>query len=354
MDTRQRRLPLDEQMLVQRTQAARARGALDAAILFGSRARGDHHAGSDWDVCIIGGSSNESAIEAIQGNNADADWRIDMLWAATDAALREAAHGTVWARIVEEGRVIAGDPTMLRKLTIKAMEAETVNHRLGQTIRKLRNGIRASIGQAEENQTDRRDRMSDGTEDSANAAQGLTWVLAGFAEMGQASPQHTIFDQPARWQEKANLEGVDPRQAQALACSSRRIEAMNGGTRAARGAGYEPGKVEEQSVWERRLVKVMQACADLFEGTLAGRGPLGALREHAEKHRLRAVLGSRAAQAAGMVKTLLGTHPDQCHKGVWLKAKSFGERCERASTLYTQEMAAARAEALQSQNEPKR
>ena len=51
--------------LIAAAEAARARGELDAAILYGSRARGDHDTESDWDVCLVGGASAETARKAI-------------------------------------------------------------------------------------------------------------------------------------------------------------------------------------------------------------------------------------------------------------------------------------------------
>ena len=316
MKTQDESSPLNEQTLAMRTEAARAQGALQAAILFGSRARGDHHAESDWDLCIIGGACSNTALEAIQSSNSDGDWPIDMLWTATEHRLREARHGTVWAQIVQEGRVIAGDPELLKHITVKPITAQTVDHRLGQTIRKLRNGIRATVTPARESDAGRRGRMSDGTEDSANAAAGLTWVLAGFRT------------------------GNDAGQTAALEHIARRIEALNAGTRDARNAACDPSKVEEQPAWEQRLVKTMHAGADLLEGTLAARGPLAPLREHARKHHLAAVLGNRAEQAAEVVNTLLETHPGQYQNEFWCKAKTFADRCAQAHSEYHHEIAA--------------
>ena len=279
--------------LIAAAEAARARGELDAAILYGSRARGDHDTESDWDVCLVGGASAETARKAIAE---DTNFAIESIWIATDQQLREATEGTVWAHIVREGQILAGDPHLLDNITIGPMTTATVDLQLGLTIRRVHRVAKAAIGRANEREYARIWRHTEGTAESARATLGVIAVLAGFAGTKRTGPYHTIE-----------------------------------GRRAAAQAEYELDNVEAQPVWERRVTTVLRRCTELFEGSLTGRGPLAALREPAEKHKLTPTLRGLASEAATMVETLLETHGEQARGTFWTTMRALGERCRRAA-----------------------
>ncbi len=78
----------------------------DAAILFGSRARNDWRAHSDWDIAIITSGRPDSQPDDVQVNGHAINFAV-----VSDAALRERACylGTLHRAIVRDGILIAGD-----------------------------------------------------------------------------------------------------------------------------------------------------------------------------------------------------------------------------------------------------
>ena len=126
-----------------------------AIVLFGSRARGDHRANSDWDLCLVGGQSATAASEALTERFDNKDWPLNTIWTATGQELRAATEGTVWAHIVREGRVLAGHPHLFDDITIKPMTPHTVRLQLGLTVRRLRRAATATVARAHEPEWER-------------------------------------------------------------------------------------------------------------------------------------------------------------------------------------------------------
>ena len=175
--------------------------------------------------------------------------------------MRAATEGTVWAHIVREGRVLAGDPHLLEQISIGPMTPDTLHVQLGLVRRRLRRAIRATTVPADETPDDREMRQIDGTVESARAAHAITAALAGFEGPNRHGPFHTF----------------------------------PGATEAAE-AERIPGTIAAQPVWEQRIRDVVTQCETLFDGALAGHGPLAALRETAAAHGLTAALATYAIE----------------------------------------------------------
>jgi predicted nucleotidyltransferase len=78
-------------------------------ILFGSRARGDAGAGSDYDVLVIELVVEDTAVESTRLRDELDDLRtpIDVVVVSEDVARRRAVvRGTVVERALREGRVL--------------------------------------------------------------------------------------------------------------------------------------------------------------------------------------------------------------------------------------------------------
>ena len=207
----------------------------------------------DGGMTTLDGSTHlsTSSSEALTERFDNKDWPLNTIWTATGQELRAATEGTVWAHIVREGRVLAGDPHLFDDITIKPMTPHTVRLQLGLTVRRLRRAATATVARAHEPEWERMLRQTEGTADSARAAQGVTAVLSGLAGPRRSGKYHLVA-----------------------------------GARSAALAEYALEHVEAQPVWERRVTDVLALCVTLFEGTLTGRGPLAALRDPARKHGL--------------------------------------------------------------------
>ena len=89
--------------------------AIEAVVLYGSRARGDHRRGSDWDIAVLSRLNEDDALEAAkplcEPEIVKRHW-TDILCSSSETFEREAnTAGTLGARIAREGVLIAGDWT---------------------------------------------------------------------------------------------------------------------------------------------------------------------------------------------------------------------------------------------------
>ena len=89
--------------------------AIEAVVLYGSRARGDHRRGSDWDIAVLSRLNRDDALEAAkplcEPEIVKRHW-TEILCSSSETIEREAnTAGTLGARIAREGVLIAGDWT---------------------------------------------------------------------------------------------------------------------------------------------------------------------------------------------------------------------------------------------------
>ena len=310
-----------------RIYAERARRAanLNAIILFGSRSRGTAHSTSDWDLCIIGGTSERNAIEEVEKAIPETviSDDIDLLWIPDVATLQSrASAGTIWAHIAVDGTVIAGDPDMLEQVQIKPMEPDNIRERLNIVMGKIGQTTQHIDAKPNEDRWQKDRRMWTATESTAHAAEALTWLLAGFAGGQQSWPHHHINRSAEAAQEQAQAVGETTKTGITLATLARRISAVNGASSQARRVLYDRNLGEDQSVWAKRLVEVLRGTQQLLDGCVRGEGPLRELQDEARHAGLTSTFIEVSARMAEESESWLSetTKPNQ---GAWAKIAQF-------------------------------
>lgn len=89
-------------------EAVRREPAIEAVVLFGSRARGTAHAGSDWDVAVLAAAGHEAEAKH-QARKLEALETVETITLGCDSIEhRHNDAGTVHAAIAREGRTLAG------------------------------------------------------------------------------------------------------------------------------------------------------------------------------------------------------------------------------------------------------
>ena len=304
---------------------ARQAGKLNAIILFGSRSRGTAHSTSDWDLCVIGGISERKAIDEIEKAIPETaiGEDIDVLWAPNTATLQSrASAGTVWAHIVTDGTVIAGDPEMLEQMQIKPMKPDTVRERLDIIMAKIAQATQHLDADPAEDRRQETRRMWMATESTTHAAEALTWLLAGFAGVKQHWRGHHITRSAEAAQERAQAIGETSKTGTTLATLARRISAINGGSAEGRKVLYDRSFAEDQSIWERRLVEVLRGTQQLLDGCVRGQGPLRELQDEASHAGLTSILVEEAARMADETESWL-RKTNRANHGAWIKIAQF-------------------------------
>ena len=83
-----------------------------AAVLFGSRARGSHHPDSDWDIAVIldGNAPVQSASELPQGNRLHQIDNLDAWAVGSETVIVQAGHlGRISCAIMLDGKLLSGE-----------------------------------------------------------------------------------------------------------------------------------------------------------------------------------------------------------------------------------------------------
>ena len=270
--------------------AARAlrHDGVDAVILFGSRARGDPRNDSDWDVCLVG--SNEPTD--IEGTMHLVDYRyeansVDVLWRSREDLREHTTEGTVWAAIVRDGQVVAGDKEILTDIEIKPMKGTDIVQALAIAGRKIKTAINHA---REENAAEESRKFLiniDGTEASAAAAEHLARGLLGLLGAQPGSGHHVARD--ADILDAAADRDPTRERASTLQRVANAIRRMNGGTHDARGATYS-GTPERRDQWEHRIAEVARAYAEVVDGVMNAAGPLAGLEQLPEHGRVKDIM----------------------------------------------------------------
>ena len=306
--------------------AAHLAAGFEAVILFGSRARGSARASSDWDLCVVGGPNENDVTATLRQHIPAAEILppIDVLWTPNSAALAErASAGTVWAHIVAEGRVLAGDNTMLNKIEIAPIKPETISERIDVMLYKLDHAVQALEPEPDESRRDRESRMKIGTESTTHAAEALTWLLAAFAGVPQHDRFHRISECANNAYEKADQNAEEEEIAETLRTLGRCIEAMNGGSRDGRKVLYDGRYTETQKVWERRIVGILRATHDLLNGCLRGAGPLGRLATETQSAGLQTTLAGEALRLSARAKRWTSHRSHSPKSALWSSLLRF-------------------------------
>ena len=270
---------------------ARRAGQLNAIILFGSRSRATAHRTSDWDLCIIGGPSERKAIEEIEKAIPETviTDEIDLLWIPDVSTLQSrASAGTIWAHIAAEGTVIAGDPKTLEHVQIMPMKPDNVRQRLDIVMWKIGQTTQQLDAQPNEDRWHEDRRMWSATESTAHAAQALTWLLAGFADVKQIPPKAHMSPSTEASQERPHAIAETTSIGTTLATLATQISEINGASSQPHNVIYDRTLCEPQAVWEKRLVEVLRGTQQLLDGCVRGADAL----EWLQQGRILAVRGT--------------------------------------------------------------
>ena len=248
---------------------------------------------------------------------------LDLLWIPDVATLQSrASAGTVWAHIAADGTVIAGDPEILQHVQIQPMKPDNVRERLDIVMAKIGQATQQIDAKRNEDRWQKDRRRWIATESTAHAAEALTWLLAGFADVQQGRPRHHINRSAEGAQQQAQAVEETSTTGTTLATLARRISAVNGASAQPRRVLYDRKHCEPQTVWEKRLVEVLRGTQQLLDGCVGGEGPLRELQEEARHAGLTSTFIDVAGRIADESESWLSetTRPDH---GAWAKIAEF-------------------------------
>ena len=285
--------PMTEERLTAAARRAVRRRALDAVILFGSQARGEADAHSDWDVCLVGPDEDRARgalAKVLEGE------RADVLWTDARAPVHE---GTVWATIVREGRVLAGNGRKLMRKTVHDVPEREVRRQMYRAHTASLDGRRAEVWIRDD--PDSRTRLIEHSESAAKALAMVCCALVGARHSGS----HEVARDARAIREHAG--GRRGREAVLLRTMADMVHAMDHGTREAHRAGYidilaiNPEAAAQASV---RLEACFGTAAALTAGLGWGERELAGLAEHPQARRYRNALLETACAAHRITQKL--------------------------------------------------
>lgn len=278
---------------------------IDAVILFGSRARGDTHGYSDWDLCVVG-TREPRDIESTLGlgeEGWDEATRVDVLWRHREALREDTSAGTVWADVVRNGQIMAGDQALLTNIEIKPMKMTDIERAFMVAAGEMETAVNhASQEQAATGQRKTYFNIK-GTEASAAAAEHLSRGVLGALGL-QPGGGHDVATNADILRRAADTSSDSARKS-ALQRLATAIEKTDGGTHAARGATYS-GTAEPRSRWEKRIEHVAETFAAVIEGATAGTGEQADLAHLPESATLRRAIAGAAETGAATARAVEG------------------------------------------------
>ena len=257
---------------------------VEAVVLFGSRARGTAHRGSDWDVAVL------SRAEATAGRDAcrllHKLERVNAIVLRPDAIEESRDQAPrVEAAIARQGRLLAGAWNRPQcRMEYLEMEPEDFRGDLEIAVRDIQNAVSVLCDAA----LDGDDYVPNLVELSQQAAEGVAKsIVAGHG----LSPVETHeLNELAAQLENAYRSRRDAGERRRYADA---IRGLNGNARAAHGARYAKVPVEEPRHTVQRLVRVQQLQTRWICWYAAQRPDM---RDAAR------ALGQRIATAAGRLK----------------------------------------------------
>ena len=278
---------------------------VDAVILFGSRARGDTRAHSDWDLCVVG-TREPHDIESTLGlgeEGWDEAMRVDVLWRHREALREDTSEGTVWADVVRNGQIMAGDDALLADIEIKPMKLTDIERAFMVAAGEMETAVNHAY--QEQTATGQRETYLNikGTEASAAAAEHLSRGVLGALGL-QPGGGHDVATNADILRRAADTS-TDSARKSALQRLATAIEKTDGGTHAARGATYS-GTAEPRNRWEKRIKHVAETFADVIEGATAGTGRLADLARLPESSTLRRAIAGAAETGAATARAVEG------------------------------------------------
>ena len=161
----------------------------EAAVLFGSRARGDHRDDSDWDIAFITSTEESPPCAALQDlNNLEAREGIRVqAQAISQDRFHESANslGNIAAPVAREGRVIAGHcqwPETESNPVLKSHEY--INWRSGALARVASAAVNLATAIDSVRAGNFRSRLGDFMADTSDAAERFAKIVSGRLASG--------------------------------------------------------------------------------------------------------------------------------------------------------------------------
>ena len=291
---------ITEKQLRSAAERAIAGGHAIAAILFGSRARGNSGPLSDWDVCLVtveGARTDQARGKALEAD--DDFWddgNIETVWLPRARFDRGVSAGTLEAAIAHEGKVLAGDASVAKKAVTVPFEAETVHWNMRRTSEHLFMSIEGARREAQESdEIDKADAWASTLSTSIAGAEALGRALCALTETDHTG-SHRIGTNARRIADRAN-EAEPPLENALMNEISERVQTLNNTAQAARSVEYG-GREEDRAKTVDRFVRALEADLWTRQGLIEGTGPWGGLKDHPRRGELAEELERRTARRA--------------------------------------------------------
>ena len=303
--------PITEAALRKAAERVVARGHAIGAVLFGSRARGDAGALSDWDVCLVTDDAwreargRDRALEADDGFWEDA--RIDTQWIGRERFDRGVPAGSLEAAIARDGKALAGDTTMARKARTVPFEAETVLANLGRASEHLMMAVNAARRHTQAADSGKRTRA--GTTmltESIAGAEALGRALCALTETAHTG-DHRLAKNARQIAERAG-EPDPPLEAALMHELSQCMTALDDTVHAVRKIEYGlEGEDREKTI--ERFIRALEADLQVRQGLIGSVGVWAGLAEHPRREDLAERLAEDTAADAVEIAREWGTGP---------------------------------------------
>ena len=250
--------PVPSAVLREARRIVEAEPAIEAIILFGSRARGDHHAASDYDLAIVSSAPFDEVREACEPL-ARANDPVQIV--PVDSAALHAYRNTgnrIERGVVVDGKTVAGAWVRPRHRD----EATDMDHKtFADGLQHFAAHAKAAISGIALAKTE----GDDGTNDGAfNAFRAGEHAAKAILALYGLTPRVTHgVPQLAQQLRDARAGAPDRSEREALA---REIDALNGNYTKLNAAGYPGPLVEKMQATEQRLTRaarLAERCVDL-------------------------------------------------------------------------------------------
>ena len=289
---------------------------VEAVVLFGSRARGTAHRGSDWDVAVL--SRANSTVEQHACRLLGEHERVNAFVLKPEAieANRDQAS-RIEAAIARQGRLLAGAWNRPEsRMEHLEMEPEDFRGDLEIAVRDISNAVSVLCGAALDGDV----YVPNLVEFSQQAAEAVARsIVAGHGLLPIAA--HELNDLAAQLENAySGRSGAEERVRYAEA-----IRGLNGNARAAHGARYARGQVEAPSDTVERLLGVQRLQTRWIRWYAEQRPDM---RDSAK------VLGRRIATASRRLEQSEGF--EQTEPAVRAATRSWGEEGEAIANRWSE------------------
>ena len=250
--------PVPPAVLREARRIVEAEPAIEAIILFGSRARGDHHAASDYDLAIVSSAPRDEVRDACEPL-AQANDAVQIV--PVDPAALHAYRNTgnrVERAVVVDGKTVAGAWIRPRHRG----EATDMDHKIfADGLQHFAAQAKAAISEIALARTEGDDGTNDGAFNAFRAGEhAAKAILALYGLTPRAT--HGV-PQLAQQLRDARAGAPDREEREALA---RQIDDLNGDYKKLNAADYATAPIETTQATEQRLTRaarLAERCVDL-------------------------------------------------------------------------------------------